>query len=289
MPSPVAISTWNWGRLAVTEAGKLLNAGMPALDAAIAGAQAVEDDPGVRSVGYGAVGNRIGTISLDACVMDGERLETGAVAGVENIRHVAALARMVMEKTPHLLLVGEGAKWFALQNGFKLSNLQNLGGYAEWEARKPKEDDPVVLGHDTVTVLAMDQQGKLAGVCTTSGLFFKLPGRVGDSPIVGAGLYVDNEVGAAGGTGVGEEILRCGGAHVIIERMRMGQTPQQGCEFAVERVKHNARRRGVPAPAVCFIALDKHGNTGAACTLGSKFPFAVLRGETIEMHQGKEF
>ena len=161
-------------------------------------AQAVEDDPTIHSVGFSGIGNSIGTVALDACVMDGKTLDCGAVAAVENIRHVAALAKKVFEKTPHVLLAGKGAEWFAIQNGFPLETLLTPESVAEWEKNRPKKKvEP--KGHDTVTVLANDGRGHLGGVCTTSGLSYKLPGRVGDSPLIGAGLYVDDEAGAAGG------------------------------------------------------------------------------------------
>ena len=148
-------------------------------------ALAVEDDPAVHSVGFGGIGNSIGTVSLDACVMDGKTLDCGSVAGVENIRHVAALAKKVYEKTPHVMLVGKGAEWFAIQNGFPLETLLTPESVAAWEKDRPKKKvDP--KGHDTVTVIANDGRGHLGGVCTTSGLSYKMPGRVGDSPLIGA-------------------------------------------------------------------------------------------------------
>ncbi|MGL4555515.1 MAG: isoaspartyl peptidase/L-asparaginase, partial [Gemmataceae bacterium] len=208
MAEPVVIATWPFGRTAVQTALPLLEAGRPALDAAVAGAQAVEDDPSVDSVGYGGLGNAVGTVSLDACLMDGKTLACGGVAGVENVRHVAALARRVMEKTPHVLLVGEGARLFAVQQGFPLEPLMTAQSVEQWYKTRPKPKGGVSVdlapagtfpsdSHDTVTVLALDQKGSLGGVCTTSGLAHKLPGRVGDSPLIGAGLYVDDLAGAA--------------------------------------------------------------------------------------------
>src|SRR5262249_55543523 len=166
------------------------------------------------------------------CVMDGQTLACGGVAGLENVRHAAAVARRVMEKTPHLLLVGAGARLFAVREGFPLETLHTPQSIAEWERtrpkpRKPEESPAPPEGHDTVTVLALDRKGSLGGVCTTSGLAHKLPGRVGDSPLIGAGLYVDNQAGAAGGTGVGEEIVRAGGSLLIVEAMRAGKSPPE--------------------------------------------------------------
>jgi N4-(beta-N-acetylglucosaminyl)-L-asparaginase len=228
MPEPIVVATWKFGEIAVRAALPLLAQGRSALDAALAGAQAVEDDPAVSSVGYGGVANSVGDVSLDACVMEGRTLGSGAVAGVENIRHAAALARRVMEKTPHLFLVGEGAKLFAVQQGFPLESLHTPESVAAWEMRAHRSTaGEHALTHDTVTVLALDVAGSLAGVCSTSGLSHKLPGRVGDSPIIGAGLYVDDAAGAAGATGIGEEIMRIGASLLAVEAMRDGRSPQQ--------------------------------------------------------------
>jgi isoaspartyl peptidase/L-asparaginase-like protein (Ntn-hydrolase superfamily) len=303
MAEYVVIATWPFGQTAARVAAPLLQAGKPALDAAIAGAQAVEDDPKVNSVGYGGLPNAIGTVQLDACVMDGHTLACGAVAGLENVRHPAALARRVMEKTPHVLLVGEGARLFAVQQGFPLENLNTPESLAEWEkrrARAPKPNAPQPQkgqafntptppsGHDTVTVLALDQKGSLGGVCSTSGLAHKLPGRVGDSPLIGAGLYVDNSAGAAGGTGVGEEIIRIGGSLLIVEALRAGRTPQEACELAVRKVNAVAVRRGVHPARVAFIALDPKGRTGAACTAQTGFQYALARPGKVELLAARE-
>src|SRR5262249_11574055 len=197
--------------------------------------------------------NAVGTVQLDACVMDGQTLACGAVAGVENIRHVAALARKVMEKTPHVLLVGEGARLFGIENGFPLETLLTPESVAEWVKTKPRPRDTKPQGHDTVAVLALDAKGSLGGCCTTSGLPHKLPGRVGDSPLIGHGLYVDNTAGAAGATGVGEEIIRIGGSVMIVEAMRAGRDAQQACEQAIRKVNQVAVRRGVHPAKVAFL------------------------------------
>ena len=298
MAEPVVVATWPFGKTAVDKALSLLEAGKPALDAALAGAQAVEDDPAVNSVGFGGLANAIGTVSLDACVMDGKTLSCGGVAGLENVRHAAALARRVMEKTPHVLLVGEGARLFALQQGFPLDTLNTAQSVAEWLKTKPKRKgasrDAAPKGtfpgesHDTVTVLALDKKGSLGGVCTTSGLAHKLPGRVGDSPLIGAGLYVDDAAGAAGGTGVGEEIIRISGSFFIAEQMRSGKTPQEACEAAVKRVNALAVRRGVHPARVAFLALGPKGTVGAACTKETGFKYAVGRKGKSELLTAKE-
>jgi isoaspartyl peptidase/L-asparaginase-like protein (Ntn-hydrolase superfamily) len=296
MAEPIVIATWPFGRTAVEVAGKLLQQGRPALDAAVAGAQAVEDDPNVHSVGYGGIANAIGTVTLDACVMDGKTLDIGAVAGVENIRHVAALARKVYEKTPHVFLVGEGARWFAMQQGFPLDTLLTPESVAEWHRNREKEGkktlprpaDKGLDSHDTVTVLALDKDGNLGGVCSTSGLAYKLPGRVGDSPIIGAGLYVDNQAGAAGATGVGEEVIRIGGSLFLVEQMRSGKSAQEACELAVRRIIATASRRGVHPAKVAFLALDPKGNPGAAASERTAFEYAVNQGGKVQLLKAKE-
>jgi isoaspartyl peptidase/L-asparaginase-like protein (Ntn-hydrolase superfamily) len=237
-------------------------------------------------------------VQLDACVMDGHSLGCGAVAGLENIRHPAALARRVMEKTPHVLLVGEGARLFALQQGFPLQNLNTPESVAEWEklqSRSKAQPAPVTVpgkldkGHDTIAVLARDTKGSLGGVCTTSGLSLKLPGRVGDSPLIGHGLYVDNAAGAAGATGMGEEIIRIGGSLMIVEAMRAGKGAQEACELAVRKVNQVAVRRGVHPAGVAFLALDAHGGIGAACTERTNFQYAVARpGAEATLHKSTE-
>jgi|YNPMSStandDraft_1061717.scaffolds.fasta_scaffold31669_2 isoaspartyl peptidase/L-asparaginase-like protein (Ntn-hydrolase superfamily) len=325
MPDPVVVATWPFGRQAVEKALPLLRKGESALDAAVAGAMAVEENVSIRnSVGFGSLPDRLGRLTLDASVMDGRTLACGAVAAVEHIRHPAALARRVMEKTPHVLLVGEGAKWFALQEGFPLEQPYTLAALREWLERHPdlRQDKPqpekkspsetptpsldaespdpetsrdgasdITLrpySHDTVTVLALDAKGHLGGACTTSGLAYKLPGRVGDSPIIGAGLYVDDTAGAAGATGVGEEIIRIGGSLLIVEWLRAGKSPQQACEMACQRVHAAAARRGVHPARVAFLALDPKGNVGAACTPKTNFRYALGKDGTIELLQARE-
>jgi N4-(beta-N-acetylglucosaminyl)-L-asparaginase len=302
MAEPVAIATWPFGKTATDIAGPQLLAGKPALDAVIAGAQAVENDKSVRSVGFGSLPDRIGRLTLDSCVMDGKTLACGAVAGLEHIRSASAVARRVMEKTPHILLVGEGAKWFALEQGFKLEMPHTVEGLREWfekhpdnekkparnNAPEPQDINIDERNHDTVTVLGVDRSGNLGGVCTTSGLAYKLPGRVGDSPIIGAGLYVDNEAGAAGATGVGEEIIRIAGSHYIVEQMRAGKSPQEACELACKRVHASAARRGVHTARVAFLALNPKGVVGAACTPKTGFQYAIAKDGKSEMKSAQE-
>jgi isoaspartyl peptidase/L-asparaginase-like protein (Ntn-hydrolase superfamily) len=294
MPDYVVVATWPFGQTAVKTAAPILHDGKPALDAALAGAQAVEDDPKVHSVGFGGLGDAVGTVTLDACVMDGATLACGAVAGLENVRHAAAVARRVMEKTPHVLLVGRGAQQFAIQQGFPLETLHTPESVAEWEKTRAKARRAAqapgtpAIGHDTVAVLALDRKGTLGGVCTTSGLAHKLPGRVGDSPLIGHGLYVDNMAGAAGGTGVGEEIIRIGGSLTVVEAMRTGKSPQEACELAVRKVNALAVRRGVHPAKVAFLALDPRGRIGAASTAQTNFEYAVGRPGSVELLKAKE-
>ena len=302
MPQAVVIATWPFGQTAVRTALPLLRQGRPALDAAVAGAQAVEDDPTVHSVGFGGLANRIGTVSLDACVMDGKTLSCGAVAGLENIRHAAALARRVMERTPHVLLVGEGARLFALQQGFPIETLHTPESVALWYKGRPKEDagrggEKGARGgetagsssHDTVTVLALDEKGSLGGVCSTSGLAYKLPGRVGDSPLIGSGLYVDDgRQSGRGHRGFHEEIIRIGGSFFVVEQLRAGRSPQEACEAAIRKVNSVAVRRGVHPAQVAFLALDIKGRIGAACTTGTNFQYAASNGAKMELQKARE-
>jgi isoaspartyl peptidase/L-asparaginase-like protein (Ntn-hydrolase superfamily) len=290
----IIIATWKFGETAVKAGMPLLAEGKSALDATIAGAQAVEDDPSVNSVGYGGLADASGIITLDASVMDGKTLACGSVAGIENIRHATAVARKVMEATPHVMLVGRGAQLFAQSQGFPIQNLLTPLAMEQWVKTLPKDGsgpqrlpDPAA-DHDTVTVLARDATGHLGGACSTSGLAHKTPGRVGDSPIIGAGLYVDDTAGAAGGTGVGEEIIRITGSFFITEQMRNGATAQDACEQAVRRVIANAKRRGKTPARVAFLALDRHGKPGAACTLTTDFQYAIGRPSGIEVVQAPE-
>ena len=307
MAEPIVIATWPFGKVAAELALKQLAVGKPVLDAVIDGATAVEDDITVRSVGFGSVGDRIGRLTLDACVMDGKTLSCGAVAAVEHIRSVAKLARLVMEKTPHIQIFGEGAKWFALQNGFPLEMPHTIESIRDWYSGHPDQktwkNKPPVKGvpvnvdrmsevseknHDTVTVIGQGPDGRLGGVCTTSGLAYKYPGRVGDSPIIGAGLYVDDEVGAAGATGTGEEIIRIGGSSFVIEQLRAGKSPQEACEIACHRVNKTAARRGVHPINVAFLAMDPKGRVGGACTANTKFIYAVAKAGKVELVNAKE-
>lgn len=289
--NPLVLSTWAQNEKANAEAWKILVKGGRALDAVEAGVQVPESDPADQSVGYGGLPDRDGKVTLDACIMD-ERGNCGAVMFLEGIMHPIKVARLVMEKTPHVQLVGEGALQFALANGFTLQNLLTPESEKAWknwmkEAKydpmtipkllegKEKRNEPGQEGnHDTIGMLAIDATGNMSGACTTSGMAFKMRGRVGDSPIIGAGLYVDNEVGAATATGVGEEVVRICGSHTVIELMRQGHAPEQACKKAVERI---IKMRGTKAKGlqIGFIALNKRGEFGG---------YAMQQGFTYAVH-----
>jgi N4-(beta-N-acetylglucosaminyl)-L-asparaginase len=275
---PVVISTWSFGIQANDAAWAILSKDGRALDAVEAGVRVPEADPNERSVGYGGRPDRDGRVTLDACIMD-EWSNIGSVACLEYIKHPISVARAVMEKTPHVMLVGDGALQFALSQGFPKENLLVEASEKEWkEWLKTSKYEPVVNieNHDTIGMIALDNQGNLSGACTTSGMAFKMHGRVGDSPIIGAGLYVDNEIGAATATGHGEEVIRIAGCHLVVELMRQGKTPQQACEEAVSRIVKLTKIRGknLKDIQVGFIALNKQGEHGAYCIQGG-FNYAL--------------
>lgn len=275
---PIVLSTWRFGIEANQAAWAILSKNGKALDAVEAGVMVPEGDPKERSVGYGGRPDRDGRITLDACIMD-ELSNIGSVAGLEFIKHPISVARAVMEKTPHVMLVGDGALQFALSQGFKKENLMVEESEKEWKDwLKDSEYKPIanIENHDTIGMIALDSHGNLSGACTTSGMAFKMHGRVGDSPIIGAGLYVDNEVGAATATGHGEEVIRIAGCHLVVELMRQGKTPQQACEEAVARVVKlmDLRKKDLKDIQVGFIALNKNGETGSFC-VQSGFNYAV--------------
>ncbi|GAB5534936.1 MAG: N(4)-(beta-N-acetylglucosaminyl)-L-asparaginase [Rubricoccaceae bacterium] len=244
--APVALATWN-NQKAIAAAWEVLNAGGHALDAVEQGVWVPEADPEDRSVGLGGRPDRDGRVTLDACIMD-DQYRCGSVAALEDILHPVSVARKVMEETPHVMLVGDGARQFAVEQGFELTTLLTDASEQEWREwiatndYRPainieRRDLPVETDHDTIGLVALDSEGRLSGACTTSGWAYKLRGRVGDSPIIGAGLFVDNEIGAATATGHGEEMIRMAAAHSIIEAMRHGKDPQGACREAVERLR----------------------------------------------------
>ncbi len=272
---PIVISTWNFGLQANVEAWKILSNKGRALDAVEAGARVPEGDPKETSVGLGGLPDRDGHVTLDSCIMD-EHGNCGSVAYLEHIVHPVSVARKVMEKTPHVMLAGDGALQFALANGFKKEKLLTKESEKIWkEWLKKAEYKPIVNieNHDTIGIVALDANGNLSGACTTSGLAFKMRGRVGDSPIIGAGLYVDNEIGAATATGVGEEVIRIVGCHLVVELMRQGRTPEEACREAVNRILKKSPEKSKDIQ-VGFLALNKQGEFGAYC-LQPGFSYAV--------------
>ncbi|MEN7548508.1 N(4)-(beta-N-acetylglucosaminyl)-L-asparaginase [Rapidithrix thailandica] len=260
---PVVISTWNHGMDANEAAWKVLKAGGTALDAVEAGVRVTEADPNGHSVGIGGYPDRDGNVTLDACIMD-HNSNCGAVAFLQNIKHPISVARKVMEETPHVMLVGQGALQFAKAQGFKEENLltpEAEKAWKEWLEKAKYQPVINIENHDTIGQLALDSHGNLSGSCTTSGAAYKLHGRVGDSPIIGAGLFVDNEVGAACATGLGEAVVRVAGSSMVVEQMRNGKSPMEACKIVVERIVK--KHKDLTNVQVGFLALNHKGEYGA--------------------------
>jgi N4-(beta-N-acetylglucosaminyl)-L-asparaginase len=303
---PIVISTWDFGKAANAAAWEVLNKKGRALDAVEAGVKVPEADPTNLYVGYGGLPDRDGRVTLDACIMD-EKGNCGSVMCLEHIVHPISVARLVMEKTPHIILVGDGALQFAIANGFKKENLltpQSEKLWKEWLNTSKYEPLPNIenkvydpkgrpampggaYNHDTIGMLALDASGNLSGACTTSGLAYKMHGRVGDSPVIGAGLFVDNEVGAATSTGVGEEVIRIVGSHLVVEWMRQGVGPQEACRKAVERIvkRDPEKAKGIQ---VGFLAMTREGAYGAFC-IQKGFTYAVRSGTEEKMYNSESW
>ncbi len=307
---PIVISTWAPNVKANAAAWEILGSGGRALDAVVKGVQVPEADPTDNSVGYGGLPDRDGKVTLDSCVMD-EKGNCGSVMAIEHIMHPVLVARLVMEKTPHVQLAGDGALRFALEQGFKKENLLTEASEKAWKdwlkrseydpmrsvkelekkIEKEKKDDypwpAAALNHDTIGMVAMDTHGNLGGACTTSGMAFKMHGRVGDSPIIGAGLFVDNEVGAASATGVGEEVVKICGAHTIIEAMRRGLSPELACKEAIRRIVKNngAKAKDVQ---VGFLAINNKGQHGGFA-VQKNFTYCVTTKEGTKVVQVKSW
>lgn len=280
---PVVVSTWRFGQAANAEAWAVLSEGGGALDAVEAGARVPEADPENATVGIGGYPDRSGQVTLDACIMNPQG-GAGSVAALPYVMHPVSVARRVMEATPHVMLVGKGAFDFAMAQGFTAQSLLTddaRQAWLEWRASEEQHMRPEInvedaspdeeprggglrggeKNHDTLGILALDAGGDLAGACTTSGAAWKLPGRVGDSPLIGAGLYVDNAVGAACATGWGEAVIRVVGSHLVVELMRQGRGPQEACCLAVERVIE--KNPDYEEIQVGFLALGRDGTFGA--------------------------
>lgn len=264
---PIVLSTWSFGQVANQAGWDVLSKGGTALDAVESTARFVEADLTQKSVGLGALPDRDGFVTLDACIMD-DKGNCGSVMFLENILHPVSVARLVMEKTPHVQLVGTGAQQFALDNGHELHPAPTESSKKEWEDWKKKnnyEPKHGIDNHDTIGVIALDNNGNLSGACTTSGLAYKMRGRVGDSPIIGAGLFVDNEIGAATATGTGEEVVRICGTHLVVELMRQGYKPADACKEAVSRIIKRSPKY-TKDMIIGFLALNKKGEYGAYST-----------------------
>ncbi len=309
---PIVISTWDSGMPVNAAAWKILSVKGTALDAVEAGAVYMENEINC-CVGLGGYPDRDGIVTLDSCIMD-HNANCGAVAGIERIKHPVSVARMVMEKTPHVILVGAGAQQFALENGFTLESTElsedAKKAYAEW--LKKSEYKPVInienlpagqagkkqngpfapnffddgsVNHDTMGLLAMDFSSNLSGAVTTSGMAYKLHGRVGDSPIIGAGLFVDNEIGAATSSGVGEEVIRICGTHLVVEFMRQGYSPEMACKKAVERIVKRDKEKAKTLQ-VGFLAINKKGQYGAYA-IQKGFVYSVKSNNENIIHPSK--
>jgi N4-(beta-N-acetylglucosaminyl)-L-asparaginase len=327
---PLVVSSAN-GLRATAKAMEMIRAGADTLDAVVAGVNIVEDDPKDMSVGYGGLPNEEGDVELDASVMHGPTKRAGAVASIRHIKNPSKVAKLVMERTDHLLLVGEGALRFALAHGFKKEELLTEESRAVWlkwkETISDKDawgpglaapEDPSqsffyngtmhrdellalvdqIIAHPptgTINCIAVNARGDISGTTTTSGLAFKIPGRVGDSPIIGAGLFVDNEVGAAGSTGRGEENIKISGAHTIVEMMRRGMSPTEACMEACKRVSnsYNGNLKKLRTFSINFYALNKAGEYGGAALWGysvnkkgerKRVQYAVHDGRENKLH-----
>lgn len=259
---PIVISTWKHGLEANKAAWKILEEKGTALDAVEKGVMVTESDPNNASVGLGGRPDREGIVTLDACIMN-HKNECGAVAFLQDIENPIAVARKVMEDTPHVMLAGAGAFQFAIEKGFKKINLLTESSKKAWQKWLDNSKYQPIINienHDTIGMLAIDERGNLSGACTTSGMAYKLHGRVGDSPIIGAGLFVDNEVGAACATGVGEAVIRIAGSAIVVELMRQGKSPSEACRVAVERIV--SKHKNMTGIQVGFLALNKNGEHG---------------------------
>ena len=276
---PVVISTWGHGITANEAAWKVLAENGSALDAVEAGVRVTEADPDVRTVGYGGRPDRDGFVTLDACIMD-EQNQCGSVGALQHIMHPISVARKVKEETPHVMLVGDGALDFALDQGFEKQNLlteESRKDWEEWKKNAEYQPEINIENHDTIGLLAIDNKGDLSGACTTSGTAWKMHGRVGDSPLIGNGLFVDNDVGAAAATGLGEEIIRICGSHTVVENMRRGDDPETACKKAVQRIADN--NESLDNVQVGFIALNKQGQFGG---------YSVQQGFNFAVHNSSE-
>lgn len=308
---PLVISTWDSGVIANSAAWTVLSANGRALDAVEQAGIAIENEISC-CVGLGGNPDRDGFVTLDACIMD-EKANIGSVAFLERIQHPVSVARKIMETTPHVMLVGSGAQQFALENGFPLEdgklsedaqksyqkwlekaeykpviNIENLRPVGSSNSPVPSRLENGDFNHDTMGTLALDQAGDLSGMCTTSGMAFKMRGRVGDSPIIGAGLFVDNEVGAATCSGQGEEVIRVAGSHLVVEFMRNGDSPAEACKKAILRIIKRDEARAKEFQ-VGFIAVNKQGEVGAYSVQPGFNYTLTVEGEENKIYQAPSY
>jgi N4-(beta-N-acetylglucosaminyl)-L-asparaginase len=273
---PIAVATWD-NRKATRAAIDVIIKGGSALDAVEAGARVPEADPEDMSVGYGGLPDRDGIVTLDACIMD-EFGKAGSVTFLQHIKHPISVARKVLEESPHVMISGEGALQFALSQGFEKENLLSDEAKKAWE-KWVKDNNYKPLNHDTIGILAIDDNGNMCGACSTSGMAFKMHGRVGDSPVLGAGMYVDNEVGGACATGHGELVLETLGSFLVVELMRQGLSPEEACRKAVDRIikKYPELKKG--GSQVGYAALSIDGEVGG---------FSIDKGYSIAVSERDE-
>lgn len=285
---PLVISTWNHGMPANEAAWEVLSKGGHSLDAVEAGVRVPEGDPNVITVGKGGIPDASGKVTLDACIMD-EKGRAGSVTYLQHIVHPISVARLVMENTPHVMLSGKGALKFALDNGFEKEKLLTKKRKQEWKKWKKEQkefsnkiniENVSEDNHDTIGMLAIDMEGRISGACTTSGMGYKMPGRVGDSPIIGAGLFVDGDIGGATATGSGELVMKTVGSFLVVELMRQGMSPSRACEEAVKRIA-----RKIPDfqnHQIGYIALNTKGEYGSFC-IQPGFNYALKTNDTTEL------
>ena len=297
MPRPRFVATWKFGQPVADKALQVARSGHSMLDAIEHGIWVAENDEDNPTVGFGGTPNAEGRVELDACIMNGPDHGAGAVGGLQEILHPISIARKVMTETPHVMLVGAGAQQFALEQGFRKTDLltqKEKQRFAEWRAKHRPAAAPHADGksgapecdeehHDTITLLGIDADANLYGGCSTSGWGYKIPGRVGDSPIIGAGLYVDNEFGAAGATGTGENVMRYCASFWIVQMMAQGLSPTEACAHVVREI---ARKDPLPMDklSINFIAVNKAGEFGGAGT-SEGFLYATAEAGSSRMHQ----
>ena len=289
---PIVVSTWRHGEAANEAAWEILSNGGYSLDAIEAGIRVPESDPDVITVGYGGIPDAKGKVTLDASIMD-EKGNAGSVSFLKCIKHPVSVARLVMEKTPHVMLSGKGAQQFALENGFKKEKLLTKEMKVAWKKWKKEGgefstklniENQIRENHDTIGMLAVDNEGRICGACSTSGMAFKMHGRVGDSPIIGAGMFVDGEVGGAVATGSGELVMKTLGSFLVVEFMRNGMKPQQACKEAVRRI--TKRVPDYENHQIGYLALNKSGEYGAF-SMQPGFDFAVKNNSVCELTEAE--